>query len=328
MPTELTIDAPCKINLYLKVGERRADGFHSIESLFAAVNLCDTLDFGFSRGAGTAAGDEVYVETADLPPPFVKALEAPGLPPEKNLVYRAIKLFKRETGFDRAVRARVYKRIPPAAGLGGASSDAAAALLAMNTLSGGELPTRRLLDIAAELGSDVPFFACLAGGESARRSGLPYPAAFVHGRGELVKALALPPLNIVIVNPGIESGTKEAFTLLDAYRLRARTGVRNTLPAQKTYSKEDLPVELTKNPAEWRFTNDFLPVFLETEPVNRIYDSVLRDIKRCGALFHGLSGSGASCFGVFTDSHGADDAAARLSVRWPFVRSLSTKAES
>ncbi|MDR2796425.1 MAG: 4-(cytidine 5'-diphospho)-2-C-methyl-D-erythritol kinase [Spirochaetaceae bacterium] len=323
MPGRITIDAPCKINLYLWVGECRADGFHDIESLFAALSLRDTLDFELVRGAGNAAGrDEVYVETTELPPPFDRALAA--LPPEKNLVYHAIKLFKRETGFDRAVRARVYKRIPAAAGLGGASSDAAAALLAMKTLSGAEIFPQRLRDIAAELGSDVPFFAGLTGEAFVRDPVFQYSAAFVRGRGELVEAAAAPPLNIVIVNPGIESGTKEAFDRLDAYRLRYRSGVDGSIPPQKTYSSKDLPAELAKSPSEWRFTNDFLPVFLETEPVNHVYTAVLRDIERCGALFCGLSGSGASCFGVFTDSHSAADAATRLAPLWPFVRATAS----
>ena len=186
MPAALTIDAPCKINLYLRVGELRADGFHSIESLFVALSLRDTLDFELINGVGRAGDDEVYVETRELPPALGKTLEGDCLPPEKNLVYRAIKLFKRETGFDRAARVRVYKRIPPAAGLGGASSDAAAALLAMNALSGAGVPAQRLMHIAAELGSDVPFFAGLAGEEFAYRSGFQYTAAFVHGRGEFI----------------------------------------------------------------------------------------------------------------------------------------------
>jgi 4-diphosphocytidyl-2-C-methyl-D-erythritol kinase len=314
MFTAVTIEAPCKINLYLRVGARRPDGFHSIESLFIALSLCDTLDFEFS--GATDAGDKVYVEARGLPPPFRGAFDGSRLPPEKNLVYRAIKLFKRVTGFDRAVRASVYKRIPPAAGLGGASSDAAATLLAMRTLSGAELSGEKLLDIAAELGSDVPFFAGLAGD----RFGAAHRAAFVRGRGELMEPIAAPPLDIVIVNPGIESGTREAFSLLDSYRSRVQGDLRQALPPQKMYSKGELLTELTKNPAEWRFTNDFLPVFLETEPVNRVYSSVLRDLKRYGALFSGLSGSGSSCFGVFSSPADAANAADCLAAHWPFVR--------
>jgi 4-diphosphocytidyl-2-C-methyl-D-erythritol kinase len=314
MLTAVTIEAPCKINLYLWVGERRSDGFHSIESLFVALNLCDTLDFEFS--GSTKAGEEVYVEARELPPHFRGVFDGSRLPPEENLVYRAIKLFKRETGFDRAVRARVYKRIPPAAGLGGASSDAAATLLALRTLSDADLSGERLLEIAAELGSDVPFFASL----SRDGSGAAHGAAFVRGRGELIEPIAVPPLDLVIVNPGIASGTREAFSLLDSYRLRVKADVRQALPPQKTYSKNELLTELTKNPAEWRFTNDFLPVFLETAPVKHVYSSVLRDLKRCGALFSGLSGSGSSCFGIFPGSADAANAADSLAAHWPFVR--------
>jgi 4-diphosphocytidyl-2-C-methyl-D-erythritol kinase len=324
MFTALTIDAPCKINLYLKVGTRRTDGFHSIESLFIALSLCDTLHFEFINGAGKAATDEVYVETRELPPSLGKTLEGACLPPEKNLVYRAIKLFKRETGFDRAVRAKIYKRIPPAAGLGGGSSDAAAAFLAMNTLSGAVLSTERLLDIAAELGSDVPFFAGLSGGTLAHEPCGTYSAAFVGGRGELIEYMDVPPFNIVLVNPGMESGTKEAFALLDDYRIRAKSGATWTFTPQKMCSKKGLLAELSKNPVEWRFTNDFLPVFLETEPVSLVYRSVLRDLKRYGALFSGLSGSGASCFGVFGSPRDAATAATRLAAIYPFSRTVRT----
>lgn len=322
MITSVTIDAPCKINLYLRVGERRADGLHSIESLFAALSIYDTLDFELVNGAGKA-DDEVYVETGDLPPSLRRTLEGDCLPPEKNLVYRAIKLFKHETGFDRAVQARIYKRIPPAAGLGGGSSDAAAALLAMTILSGAELSTERLRHIAAKLGSDVPFFAGLAGGAFGRESGGTHSAAFVGGCGELTEYMDAPPLNIVVVNPGIESGTKEAFALLDAYRARLESSAPGKIPPQKLFSKRDLLDELAKNPEEWSFTNDFLPVFLETAPVSRVYRSVLRDLKRHGALFSGLSGSGASCFGVFGSPHDTGCAADRLAALYPFSRTAS-----
>ena len=320
MTVAVTIDAPCKINLYLKVGERRSDGFHSIESLFAALSLCDTLDFEFVDGAGKAGDDEVYVDTRELPPSMGRTLEGACLPLEKNLVYRAIKRFKHETGFDRTVRAKVYKRIPPAAGLGGGSSDAAAALLAMTILSGVSLSAERLRHIAAKLGSDVPFFVGLAGGSLAGESCGTDSAAFVGGRGELTEYVDVPPFNIVLVNPGIESGTKAAFALLDGCRARAESGAPGTIPPQKMYSKEDLLCELSKNPVEWRFTNDFLPVFLETEPLSRVYHSILRDLKLCGALFSGLSGSGASCFGVFGSPHDAGYAAARLAALYPFSR--------
>ncbi|MDR0409816.1 MAG: 4-(cytidine 5'-diphospho)-2-C-methyl-D-erythritol kinase, partial [Spirochaetaceae bacterium] len=193
----MTINAPCKVNLDLTVGGLRADGFHDIESVFAAFTLCDTLKFEVSEAAGD---DELQLDTTELPLVFAETLDPDCLPPEKNLVYRAIKLFKRKTGFRKRTVVRVYKRIPPAAGLGGGSSDAAAALLAMNALSGEPIAHKDLLRLAAELGSDIPFFIELI--SQRRAEGGFRSVAFVSGRGERVKLAAAPLWDIVIVNPG------------------------------------------------------------------------------------------------------------------------------
>ncbi|MDR2097857.1 MAG: hypothetical protein LBP37_04985, partial [Spirochaetaceae bacterium] len=125
-----------------------------------------------------------------------------------------------------------------------------------------------------------------------------------------------PFLNIVIVNPGIESGTKEAFALLDKARLMDTAGK----PSRKRLTKTELLAALQKNPGYWPFENDFLPVFLETPPLNNVYRAILHDLTANGALFCGLSGSGASCFGVFPDTPSAKTAAASLAKDWPFVR--------
>jgi 4-diphosphocytidyl-2-C-methyl-D-erythritol kinase len=300
----------------LSIGERRPDAFHNVESIFAAFTLCDTLEFEV-RGKAGVYDDEIRLSAEELPPVFRETLSPSSLPPEKNLVYRAIKLFKRESGFDRAVNVRIDKRIPPAAGLGGGSSDAAAALLAMNRLSGELVEHQKLMRMAAELGSDVPFFVEIA---APRRLDQRFcSAAFVSGRGECIELAASSTLDIVIVNPGIESGTKEAFALLDKFRT-AKKGMtlKNTQP--KSRSKADLLAALEKNPAEWPFTNDFLTVFLEASPQKNVYQAILRDLTHHKALFSGLSGSGASCFGIFSCSAAAKSAAAQLSTLWPFAK--------
>jgi 4-diphosphocytidyl-2-C-methyl-D-erythritol kinase len=318
MPFE--IDAPCKLNLCLAVGGRRTDGFHDIESIFAAFSLCDTLKFEAARGDESGlADDEVRMEAEELPPVFSGAFSLRKLPPEKNLVWRAIKLFKHETGFNSAVKAKVRKRIPPGGGLGGGSSDAAAALAAMNALSGAGLSVRALEGLGAALGGDVPFFVRVVSAFSAGKSGEPLQAAaFVSGKGERVEPAVCPPLDAVIVNPGFESGTAEAFALLDAER--AAVSAETAAPR---LSKMDLFAALPKNPAEWPFYNDFLPVFLKVPPYNKCYSAILRELADSGAVFSGLSGSGASCFGIFADSGRAQTAASRLSERWTFARTAS-----
>ncbi|MDR2659388.1 MAG: 4-(cytidine 5'-diphospho)-2-C-methyl-D-erythritol kinase [Spirochaetaceae bacterium] len=330
--TSIKIDTPCKVNLSLSVGERREDGFHNVKSIFAAFTLCDTLKFETDFGADGYNDDEILLDASELPRVLSDTLDPYRLPPEKNIVYRSIKLFKHESGFDKAVKVHIYKRIPPAAGLGGGSSDAAASLLAMNRLYGlcgfsgklgGDqkppaLEPQKLLRMAEQLGSDVPFFLELAG----QRQPENRFAAFVSGRGEHIEFAAAPYLNIVIVNPGIESGTKEAFALLDKARYGAygENEGGKTFLSEKTLSKSDLLAALQKNPAEWPFNNDFLTVFLKTPPQNEIYNAILQDLTGQGALFCGLSGSGSSCFGIFSSFDLAKSAAGRLSGRWPLAK--------
>jgi 4-diphosphocytidyl-2-C-methyl-D-erythritol kinase len=205
---------------------------------------------------------------------------------------------------------RLVKRVPCAAGLGGGSSDAAAALSAMNRLSEAALPTRKLLEMSAVLGSDVPFFVSLAEGC------LPKACAYVSGRGEVVEAIDAPRLEAVIVNPAVASGTKEAFALLDRMRGEGRLSVSNGL------TKADALSVLAKGPAEWSLQdwslqNDFLAAFLANG--GDVYRAMLEDLRRCGALFCGMSGSGSSCFGIFADAASANNAASVLRGGWPFI---------
>ncbi|MDR1059287.1 MAG: 4-(cytidine 5'-diphospho)-2-C-methyl-D-erythritol kinase, partial [Treponema sp.] len=164
------IEAPCKINLHLSVGGRRPDGFHELESLFVTLDYGDTLELELTGTGGAAEFSMCWDGPGPAPP------ELASLPPEKNLVYRALSLFREKTGFTRGLRGRGIKRIPPGSGYGGGSSDAAAALLALDSLSGGALGPGALPELAAALGSDAPFF--LRGG-----------AALVRGRGERLEAL-------------------------------------------------------------------------------------------------------------------------------------------
>ena len=152
--------APAKINLSLRVLGRREDGFHEIETLMVPLSLADELDIAWQ-----ASG-----------PPIELVCSDPSLPtgPE-NLAYRAADLFRREVAPTMApVRITLTKRVPHGAGLGGGSSDAAAVLLALNTLSESGRTPAQLAVLAAELGSDVPFFVFQS-------------AAICRGRGEIVE---------------------------------------------------------------------------------------------------------------------------------------------
>jgi 4-diphosphocytidyl-2-C-methyl-D-erythritol kinase len=140
----VVIRPPAKINLTLHVGPQRGDGYHDVRTLMQTVALCDTLTVTPRRG------------------PFALATRSPGVPADRtNLIWRAAEVFWRAIGRDgepRDAHVRLAKQIPPAAGLGGGSADAAAALVALNDVWDARRPRHELIRIASELGADVPFF--------------------------------------------------------------------------------------------------------------------------------------------------------------------------
>jgi 4-diphosphocytidyl-2-C-methyl-D-erythritol kinase len=275
----LTVLSPAKVNLHLAVMGRRPDGFHDIESVFLAVDFADTLRFEL---VGRENNEEIVLETGSEPG------FAP-IPPEKNIIFRALSLFKAKTGFSKGIRIKVQKRIPVGGGLGGGSSNAASALLALNKLAGSALNLDLLLEIGASLGSDVPFFLH----ETA--------AAFVTGRGEKIEAFSPPGLFLTLVNPGFSSDTASAYELLDKKRESGKAASpKSTVKKMEFYS----------------FFNDFLPVF--EEPESLVYNEIISRLKDLGAQYANLSGSGSTCFGVFGDRVKALRAAENLRNKWIF----------
>ncbi|MDR0312514.1 MAG: 4-(cytidine 5'-diphospho)-2-C-methyl-D-erythritol kinase [Treponema sp.] len=277
-----TIEAPCKINLHLKVGDKRPDGFHDLESIFAALAFSDSLSF------------EIVGKDGNL------SFEMSGgiIPQEKNLVCRAVSLFREKTGFDKGLRIHLYKRIPVGAGLGGGSSDAASSLLALNFLSGSAFSKEELLEMAVVLGSDVPFF--LSGG-----------AAWVSGRGEIIEPIETAQgLWVVLAKPSFSSDTAYAYKLLD----QARALEEREKRTEERLAKKVLVRALAENPKTWPFSNDFLPIFLssiinaENNTAAAAYMAILEKFNKLGASFTGLSGSGSCCFGVFKDRKEAENA--------------------
>jgi 4-diphosphocytidyl-2-C-methyl-D-erythritol kinase len=300
------LNAPCKINLHLRVQERRPDGFHDLESIFLALDFGDTLSFELGD-----EGQEDEFVTMDSRP-RLEGQEAGGVLGElsgpDNIARRAAALFRARTGFDRPLRMRLDKRIPLSAGLGGGSSDAAASLLALNdlarraghpqTLGGAELRAA-----AAELGSDVPFFLDVldAGGACGG-------AAWVTGRGERIQPVEGPrDCAVALAIPGFPSSTAEAYRLLD--RRRDKPGAaagRRTGP-----SGQDLIEALKGPPSRWPYGNDFLEVFLAEHTASAIaYRTILERLREEGADFCGLAGSGSTCFGIFAGGGGVAEKAA------------------
>lgn len=190
MTNTLTLKSPAKVNLFLRVLNKREDGYHNIASLFQALNLCDTLHFTLSDSDSLTCTD-------------------PAIPTDsKNLVIKAIDLFRAKTQKNFCVKVHIEKKIPVEAGLGGGSSNAATTLWALNELCTTNLTTEELLSMAAEIGSDVPFF-------------LSQGTAFCSGRGELLQSMQPLPFNVKgwIVKPPYGMPTPAVYQNLDLSQL-------------------------------------------------------------------------------------------------------------
>uniref|UniRef100_A0A7C3IIP8 4-diphosphocytidyl-2-C-methyl-D-erythritol kinase n=1 Tax=Gracilinema caldarium TaxID=215591 RepID=A0A7C3IIP8_9SPIR len=288
----IRVAAPCKINLHLGVFDRRSDGYHPIESIFQMLDFGDVL---WIDSLKKRSGIEVHVEGPVPMGSFV--------PPEQNIVYKAVRLFQMERGDERGWHVRLEKAIPLGAGLGGGSADAAAVLLALNQVAGKPFSDADLEHLSARLGSDVPFF--IKGG-----------TAYVTGRGEQISTVsAETPWAVLLVNPGLHSSTPEAFALLDTVRSDTQNSAKPPL------GKERLVQILQSHPKNWTFYNDFLEVFLQrgSPEVQRTYQAILSELKDLGAEFVNLSGSGSTCFGVFSDLARAKKALEVLKTHWSFV---------
>ncbi|HUE55624.1 MAG TPA: 4-(cytidine 5'-diphospho)-2-C-methyl-D-erythritol kinase [Candidatus Udaeobacter sp.] len=261
---EVRIPAFAKINLRLEILGKRADGFHELRTVFQAISLHDELRLRTTGRPGitlTTLGNE--------------ALSAE--PARKNLVYRAVDALRLELKIRGGVEIELRKNIPAGRGLGGGSSDAAAALLGYLRLTKKKLPTERLMEMAASLGADVPFF--LLGGR----------ALGVNKGDEIYPLADIPKLHLLVVSP------KEIHVPTpDAYRwLKAK------------------PLQLTKFAGAsklWKFcalcwsaqgsglSNDF------ERPVFRWHarlDQIKRALLQRGAAEASLAGSGSAVFGVF-----------------------------
>ncbi|MCL2441290.1 MAG: 4-(cytidine 5'-diphospho)-2-C-methyl-D-erythritol kinase [Treponema sp.] len=299
---EITVQSPAKVNLHLSVGNRRPDGFHDIESLFLAVEFGDTLYF--RQYEGKNAGLQGF--------PANNPIDGLSIP--DNIINRALDLFREKIGFSQSVGIRAEKRIPIGGGLGGGSSNAAATLLALNKMTGSPLNKETLLEMAASLGSDVPFFIHET------------PAAWVTGRGEFIEPVKMPQLFLVLVNPGFSSNTGTAFKLLDEYRRGSRRGAEAQREDEVLSSPLLLFSASSASPClcvnEFMYRNDFLHVFPDSE--KSIYTQIISQLKDLGAQFANLSGAGSTCFGIFENAKTAENAALTLREKWPFAVNCSS----
>ncbi len=270
-PTEqLTQFAPAKINLFLHVGERRADGFHDLESLVVFAGVGDGLAF--------EPADQLSLE---IDGPFGVDLD---LDPD-NLVVHAARALAAHAGREPDAAIVLTKNLPVASGIGGGSADAAAALRGLVRLWNLSVPDAALAGIAAGLGSDVP--VCLAG-----------KASWMEGRGEQVTAAQdVPSVAAVLVNPRVAVPTGPVFKAL-----KTRRGVGAVSHEVRARDVTGLATYLKLT------SNDLQAPAIGIAPV---IGEVLSELSRMpGCLLWRMSGSGATCFGLFED----DDTAAMAAI--------------
>ena len=260
----LTVRAHAKVNLDLRIFGTRSDGYHELRTVFQSIDLHDTLT------------------CAAHPGPFTLKTRSPAIPTDhSNLVWKAGAALWKALGrggdpTDTAVT--IEKAVPLEAGLGGGSSDAAAALLAFARLWGGA-PVTLLREVAAGIGADVPFF--LSGG-----------TALGLGRGEEIYPLVdLPPHWVIVVCPAYGVSTAEAYTWYDEDRA---AGLKE-------------PRELQVLPVPWpsraaQMINDLEPPVVRRHPELSDYKVQLRD---GGAVASAMTGSGSAVFGLFRTRHAA-----------------------
>jgi 4-diphosphocytidyl-2-C-methyl-D-erythritol kinase len=256
------LPAFAKINLCLHVMGRRPDGYHELRTIFQAVSLRDTLKLSVAPGLG---GLDFDLSCND---------QSLVLDPRNNLVWRAVQAICDEIGFQGHVSAYLEKTIPVARGLGGGSSDAAAALIGMLRLTKKTLPLERLMEIAAGLGADVPFF--LFGGR-----------AMAVNRGDEIYPLPdLPKRTILIVSPkGIGVSTKDAYGWVSEELTKRTITPKIWGFCALCWSRQGAGV-----------SNDFEgPVFSRHPRLREIRDGLLQG----GAADAALAGSGSAVFGVF-----------------------------
>ncbi|MFC2144489.1 4-(cytidine 5'-diphospho)-2-C-methyl-D-erythritol kinase [Acidobacteriota bacterium] len=277
-----SVIAPAKINLDLRILGRRSDGYHEIQTLLQTIDLADDI-------RATQAPPDVL----DL------RVEPAGVVSSgsDNLMIRAAEALRRHTGVKAGARLELAKRIPVGAGLGGGSSDAAATLALLDVFWGLHLEPSELRALAADLGSDVPFF--LTGG-----------LAFATGRGEVVRPLPdLVDCGVVVCIPPIQVATADVYDRFASGSWLTSRGPKANVDAFAA----GLDRAGTIVPPWQELGNDLEPVVVEKWPeVGRAVTA----LKTMGPLCAAVTGSGAAAFAVFPDLEAAGDGPDGLDPSW------------
>lgn len=278
MSDQLELLAPAKINLFLELKAKRDDGFHELETVMSCVNLCDRLRFE------TREDDQILLRTA----------ASEGLPlPKDNLIVKALASLQSSVEVRQGMDVFLEKRIPIQAGLGGASSNAATALMAGNRLWNLNLGLDQLMNLAAKLGSDVPFFVTGGAANCTGRGEIVEPINFLNGFPVLI---AKPPIGLptpqVFSNCSIPNNPRISAPLIAAFRSGNKIQIRQFMMNRLESAASSV--------TEWvvRLRNLF---------------------EEAGSFAHQLSGSGSCYFGLFSNTKLLRKAFARLLQKEPEI---------
>lgn len=277
--TELTLPSFAKINLTLRVLGRQPNGFHNIDTILQSIELHDLLSFHFTKGAHF----EVVLDTGSS-----------GLPADQtNLVYQACAAFNKVHPIPARVEVKIEKHIPMGSGLGGGSSNAAVTLVALSRYLNWPINRTRLLELAAALGSDVPFF--LYGGTSHST-----------GRGEQIEPVVeASNLRVLVIYPGFSCSTAEIYRKFDeAALLTENTNFIKILNDLKPESYRAIVSQIG---------NDLEKIVFALYPE---LDSIKKRLLETGAVAAALTGSGSALFGLFSSTSDLEKAAQQFPDRY------------
>jgi len=253
----IRLKAWAKINIGLKIINKRDDGFHDLETTLATVNLADFLTLEETTSGTVVEAKNLKIDQED------------------NLCYRAAERFKQQYGIARGVRIELTKNIPVGSGLGGGSSDAAAVLKGLARLFEMFIKDEELMEIAQEIGSDVPFF--VKGG-----------AAYARGKGDELTFFKLPRMELAIYYPGYPISTRWAYEQYDKMMLTQAPDVDSIMRGKDKPKREGFQLENSFEKVVFQYHPDLL--------------DVKTSLLSTGAFFVSLSGSGSCVFAVLDQS--------------------------
>jgi 4-diphosphocytidyl-2-C-methyl-D-erythritol kinase len=282
---KLTLKAPAKLNLYLKVLKKRPDGYHDIETIFEKIDLCDKITLRKRK-----RDIRVLSQARDIPKD------------KRNLCFKAAQALLKEAHLDAGAEIRINKRIPVACGLGGGSSDAASVLLGLNRLLSLGFSQDKLLQIGALLGADVPFFL------------LPHSRALGEGKGERLLPLRIRKRHwYVLVWPRLKVSTHKMY---QHPKITLTKGPCDVRIVSRALEKGDLTA-LNK-----RTFNSFESIL--TKKYKQILE-IKKALSSSGACATMMSGSGPCIFGVIKTRKEAQDIGKRLKARGNAWQVIVTK---